>query len=89
MLDLEHKLTFNKETIDSPNLCDKFTDTDLQKIGDLVWTDYQADVQSREHWLERNSTGMDLAMQIQKDKSFTWPGCSNIDLPLITIAALQ
>lgn len=89
MLDLEHKLTFNKETIDSPNLCDKFTEEDLQKIGDLVWTDYQADVQSREHWLQRNSAGMDLAMQIQKDKSFPWPGCSNIAFPLITIAALQ
>jgi chaperonin GroES len=32
---------------------------------------------------------MDLAMQIQKDKSFPWPGCSNIAFPLITIAALQ
>jgi len=89
MLDLDNKLTFDKETIDSPNLCHKFTDTDLQKIGDLVWEDYQTDVQSRIHWLERNSAGMDLAMQIQKDKSFPWAGCSNIAFPLITIAALQ
>ena len=39
--------------------------------------------------MQRNSAGMDLAMQIQKDKSFPWPGCSNIAFPLITIAALQ
>lgn len=89
MLDLENKLTLNQETIDAPNLTDKFSEGDLQKIGDLVWQDYQSDVQSRVHWLERNSAGMDLAMQIQKDKSFPWPGCSNIAFPLITIAALQ
>jgi chaperonin GroES len=89
MLDLDNKITFDKDTIDSPNLCDKFTEDDLCKIGDLVWQDYQSDVQSRVHWLQRNSAGMDLAMQIQKDKSFPWPGCSNIAFPLITIAALQ
>lgn len=89
MLDLENKLTLNQETIDASNLTDKFSEGDLQKIGDLVWQDYQSDVQSRVHWLERNSAGMDLAMQIQKDKSFPWPGCSNIAFPLITIAALQ
>ena len=32
---------------------------------------------------------MDLALQIQKDKTFPWPGCANVAFPLVTIAALQ
>jgi chaperonin GroES len=32
---------------------------------------------------------MDLALQLQKDKSFPWPGASNVAFPLVTIAALQ
>jgi hypothetical protein len=31
----------------------------------------------------------DINMQIQKDKNFPWPGCSNVIFPLITIASLQ
>ena len=32
---------------------------------------------------------MDLAMQLQKDKSFPWNNCSNVAFPLVTIAAMQ
>src|SRR5690606_5895932 len=50
---------------------------------------YVRDNDSRKDWLRRTEAAMDLAMQVQKDKSFPWPGCSNIAFPLITIAALQ
>lgn len=89
MLQLENYLTINKETIDSPNLVDKFSDHDLMLIGDTVYFAYKADLQSREPWLRRTSAAMDLATQVQKDKNFPWPGCSNIAFPLVTIAALQ
>ncbi len=32
---------------------------------------------------------MDLALQVQKDKTFPWPGCANVAFPLVTIAAMQ
>jgi chaperonin GroES len=32
---------------------------------------------------------MDLALQIQKDKTFPWPDCANVAFPLVTIAAMQ
>ena len=89
MLNLDHYIKLNKETYASPNLCDRFSDEDLTKIGNYVWDSYRADLQSREPWLRRTSAAMDLAMQVQKDKNFPWPGCSNIAFPLITIAALQ
>lgn len=89
MLKLETYITLNKDTIDSPNLVDRFEEDDLCTIGEYVWDSYRADVASREPWLRRTSAAMDLAMQVQKDKTFPWPGCSNIAFPLVTIAALQ
>lgn len=89
MLNLESRITIDKDTIASPNLCDQFTDADLVSIGERVYEQYATDEQSREAWMRRSSAAMDLAMQVQKDKNFPWPGCSNVDFPLITIAALQ
>lgn len=89
MLNLSKHIKINEDTINSPNLCDRFDDGDLQVIGEKVWDFYKTDLQSREPWLRRTEAAMDLAMQVQKDKTFPWPGCSNVAFPLITIAALQ
>lgn len=88
-LNLDHHITINKETIDSANLCDRFTDEDLLKIGAHVKECFDRDVQSRTSWSERSESAMDLAMQVYKSKSFPWPNCSSVAFPLITIAALQ
>lgn len=89
MLDLETEITLNLATIQSPNLCDKFSDEDLAKIGNWCLDNYKRDLASREPWFRRTESAMDLAMQIQKDKTFPWMNCSNITFPLVTIAALQ
>lgn len=89
MLNLDHHITLTKEIIESPNICDQFSEDDLKRIGEHVWEQYDIDEKSREPWLRRNSAGMDLATQVQKEKTFPWPGCSNVAFPLITIAALQ
>lgn len=87
--DLNTCLSLNSDLIEAPNLVDRFTAEDLTCIGDAVWRGYTADQASRSAWLRRSSAGMDLAMQIQRDKNFPWPGCANIIFPLISIAALQ
>ena len=89
MLRLADKITLDASAIEAPNLTDKFTDADLESIGEFCNDSYQADIQSRETWLRRTKAAMDLAMQVQKDKNFPWPNCSNVIFPLITIAALQ
>lgn len=89
MLTLSGQLTLNAAAIKSPNLCDRFDDDDLKLIGEECHAGYERDEQSRAAWLRRNEAGMDLALQIQKDKSFPWPGCSNVAFPLVTIAAMQ
>lgn len=89
MLNLESPLVLNPAAMLSPNLCDQFSDRDLDHIGSLCWDGYTRDDLSRTTWMRRNEAGMDLALQVQKDKSFPWPGCANIAFPIVTIAAMQ
>jgi chaperonin GroES len=89
MLNLETKLVVNKATMKSPNLAGEFSPDDLKALGAWVWDGYARDLQSRFAWEQRTQAAMDLALQLQKDKSFPWPGASNVAFPLITIATLQ
>jgi len=89
MENLTHHIVLDKDTINSSNLCDEFGQEDLKRIGLCCHEAYVRDVQSREPWTRRNSAAMDLAMQVQKSKSFPWQGCSNVAFPLVTIAAMQ
>lgn len=89
MLTLDQNLTLNAAAINAPNLCDKFDDDDLRRIGQECHAGYLRDEQSRFRWMQRNEAGMDLALQVQKAKNFPWPECSNVAFPLVTIAAMQ
>lgn len=88
-MELDSYLTFDKAAVEADNLCDRFSDSDLQKIGAVVRDGYERDEAARARWRERTNAAMDLAMQIQEAKNFPWPGCSNVAFPLLTIAALQ
>lgn len=89
MLNLEGKITLSKEVIMAPNLTDKFSKEDLDRIGVCMEEQYERDVQSRDRWEQRMENALDLAMQLQKDKTWPWAGCSNVNFPLVTIAAMQ
>lgn len=86
---LEQPITLDAAAIKSSNLCDRFSETDLKRIGEECWAGYTRDEFSRGTWLKRNEAGMDLALQIQKDKTFPWPDSANVAFPLVTIAAQQ
>ncbi len=89
MLKLDHPITLDTAAINSPNLCSRFDPEDLKRIGEECWAGYNRDERSRAVWMKRNEAGMDLALQIQKEKTFPWPGCSNVAFPIVTMAALQ
>jgi chaperonin GroES len=89
MLTLETEFKLDKKAIVAANLCDRFNEGDLVHIGSECHQGYTADDFSRLVWLKRNEAGMDLALQISKDKNFPWPGCANVAFPLVTIAAMQ
>lgn len=89
MFTLRKHLTIDDELTKAPNLTGRLDPEDRTAIGNRVYEGYIRDKASREPWERRMEAGMDLAMQIQKDKNFPWSGCSNVVFPLITIAALQ
>ena len=89
MIEFDTKIPVNEKTILAPNLADRLTNADKAKIANLVWDGFERDEQSRFRWKRRTSAAMDLAMQLQKEKSFPWPGCANVAFPLVTIAVMQ
>lgn len=86
---VEKFITLDQEAVDSPNLCDRFDPSDLDKIGKAVVEGYRHDKLSRAKWERRMQAAMDLAMQVQKAKTFPWPNSSNVAFPLVTIGGLQ
>lgn len=89
MLHLDTTLHLDAEICKEANLTDRFSEEDLRRIGGWCDEGYRKDVESRSTWSRRMTAAMDLAMQAQKDKSFPWPGCSNVNFPLVTIAAME
>lgn len=89
MIKLESKIKLDKATILSANLTDKFSKEDLDRIGECMEEQFERDCQSRERWEIRMENALDLAMQLQKEKTWPWAGCANVNFPLVTIAAMQ
>lgn len=89
LLQLNTRIEWTSDVINSPNLTDRFTKDDLDTLGTWCYQGYYRDRMSRMHWEKRTTAAMELAIQLQKLKNFPWPGCSSVAFPLITIAALQ
>lgn len=89
MLQLQNKVPLNKATVSATNLCEHLTDADLVAISNQVYAQYRIDRDSRAVWEKRNEYALELAMQVEKTKTFPWPNASNVIFPLVTIACLQ
>lgn len=89
LLQLPTRLVWNDEVIKAPDLTDRFSSEELQTLGTWCYQGYYRDRMSRLHWEKRMTAAMELAIQLQKNKTFPWPGCSSVAFPLITIATLQ
>jgi chaperonin GroES len=89
MLKIKTRITVNEDITKASDLTDRFDDEDLRSIGEWAFTGYDRDEQSRAAWYRRTEYAMDLAMQVVKEKTFPWPGASNVKFPLVTIAAMQ
>lgn len=89
MFELEKPLRLDRAAVEAPNIAHRFSERDLANIGSAVVAGYKADLHSRNAWERRMSAGMDLAMQMTKEKTFPWAGASNVAFPLVTIATMQ
>ena len=88
-LEISKPIKLTEEVVNSGNICDMFEEDDLKRIGEWCYSSYARDLASRKPWYRRTRGALELAMQVQKDKTFPWQNCSNIIFPLVTIAALQ
>lgn len=89
MIELNNYLDIDAAVINAANITHLFDDQDLTTIGGWIVDGYKADKTSRGEWEKRMESALDLALQLQKDKTFPWAGCSNVKFPLVTIAAMQ
>lgn len=78
-----------KELVTMENILPKLTKEQQDEIGRCAVTGYQADLQSRIEWTQRNADAIKLALQVVEAKSFPWENCANVKFPLVTVAALQ
>lgn len=78
-----------KELAASPNIAEHLPDEDLDSIGRVVVDNYELDDGNHEQKRTEYQEFEDLAMQIVEEKSFPWPGASNMKFPSITGACIQ
>lgn len=71
------------------NLIDDFSEDQLLELKTQVNTGFENDVKSREQWLNDLEDWINLAKQIREEKSYPWPGASNVKYPLLATAAMQ
>jgi chaperonin GroES len=61
----------------------------LAKIAHEVISNYEEDLQSCEGWLKNNRDWLKLALLMRENKTYPWPGASNVKYPLLATAAMQ
>ena len=71
------------------NIADSLDDEELSKIGAEAWDGWMNDRGSRLDWLESVSQAISMALLIKENKTYPWPGASNVKYPLIATAAMQ
>jgi chaperonin GroES len=77
------------QLLESKNIAEKLKENKLTEISEQVLQGFKKDLESRTHWIDSVDTWIELAMQVSKEKSFPWPGASNVKYPLISTAAMQ
>jgi chaperonin GroES len=77
--------------IKMPNIAEdqSIPEDTLNTIANRVKQDYDLDEESRAEWKSAYEKWLDQAMQIAEEKSYPWPGASNVRYPLLTNAAIQ
>jgi chaperonin GroES len=87
-MDLQAKLSLDT-ILSEKNLAEQLSAQDRTAIATAVVEEWRIDKRTRYEWEDRMKFALNLALQVLEQKSFPWPGASNVKFPLVTIAALQ
>ncbi len=71
------KLDFQKLQA-SENIAELLNEDELRHVGGTVSEWYDKDKESRAEWEKANKNALKLALQITEQKSYPWPGASNV-----------
>lgn len=78
-----------RQLIESVNIAESLDEEKLSEIGQNAKKGYDDDKQSRCDWEDALEDWIELAKQVKEDKTYPWPGASNVKYPLVTTAAMQ
>jgi chaperonin GroES len=78
-----------KAWIESPNIAEELGEEERGTIAMRVRRDFDIDENSRAEWLDKYKKWLEFAMQVAEEKSYPWPGASNVIYPLITTASIN
>lgn len=71
------------------NLAETLEEDVLTTIGAGCKQAFDEDLASRAEWEQNIEDWIKLAKQVQEEKTYPWPGASNVKYPLVSTAALQ
>jgi chaperonin GroES len=75
--------------VESINLAKKLKEEQLKAISKQVKDGFEYDYESRRSWETAAKEYTKLALQVKEDKTYPWPGASNVKYPLLSTAAMQ
>ncbi len=64
-------------------------DKALEEMASVVVEEYLQDLNSRKEWEDNTANQIKLFTSFMEKKTSPWDGCSNVNLPFLTVAALQ
>lgn len=73
----------------SANLLKGMTEEEKLKISEFCKRGFEDDLDSRSEWEQNIDDWIALAKQTKEDKTYPWPGASNVKYPLVATAAMQ
>jgi len=75
--------------IEAKNMAEGLDKDTLQKIADQASAGFEYDLESRKDWEKASKEWTKLALQTVEQKTYPWPGASNVKYPLLSTAAMQ
>lgn len=88
-MDLETEDLDLEQLQSAPNVAELLEENDRNAIGQRVLRDYEVDEASLEDWRKGVEEGRKLFQMLTKEKTFPWPGASNVVYPLIAQAVMN
>jgi len=78
-----------EEPVSVPNILDTLDEDEQQTIASQCKEGFEEDLESRGEWESNIDDWIALAKQTKEDKTYPWPGASNVKYPLVATAAMQ